>query len=135
MKTSVFGKSVLAFVFVIISSFTMSWASSRDYLYDTKEENGKIISKEIFLKDGNYLNKQVRYEFKYNEAGQVMEKKAYRWNSAKNAWDNYYLITYSYDGSGDIQANYGMWNAKKKDFTLNNQQMVIPANNYNDIFS
>ena len=37
MKTSVFGKSVLAFVFVIMSSFTMSWASSRDYLYDTNK--------------------------------------------------------------------------------------------------
>lgn len=130
-----FGKSVLAFVFVLMSSFTISLASSRDYLYDTKEENGKIISKEIFLKDGDFLNKQIRYEFKYNEAGKVMEKKAYRWNRTKEAWDNYYLINYSYDASGNIQADYGMWNAKKKDFTLNAQKMVIPASNYDEIFS
>ena len=45
MKTSVWGKSILALVFTFMCSLAISAASPKDYLYDTKEENGKIISK------------------------------------------------------------------------------------------
>ena len=63
MKTSVWGKSILALVFTFMCSLAISAASPKDYLYDTKEENGKIISKVVFLQENGLLNKQVRYEF------------------------------------------------------------------------
>ena len=46
-------------------------------MYDTKEENGKVISKVIFLNDNGLLNKEVKYEFSYNENGKVSEKNAF----------------------------------------------------------
>lgn len=76
MKTSVWGKSILALVFTFMCSLAISAASPKDYLYDTKEENGKIISKVVFLQENGLLNKQVRYEFQYNENGKVSEKKS-----------------------------------------------------------
>lgn len=75
MKTSVWGKSILALVFTFMCSLAISAASPKDYLYDTKEENGKIISKVVFLQENGLLNKQVRYEFQYNENGKVSEKR------------------------------------------------------------
>ena len=59
MKTSVWGKSILALVFTFMCSLAISAASPKDYLYDTKEENGKIISKVVFLQENGLLNKQV----------------------------------------------------------------------------
>ena len=95
MKTSVWGKSILALVFTFMCSLAISAASPKDYLYDTKEENGKIISKVVF-----------------------------------------YQITYQYDDqSGEIKTNYGMWDKKKKNFSLNVQNMIIPSTNYEEIFS
>ena len=61
MKTSVWGKSILALVFTFMCRLSLSAASPKDYLYDTKEENGKIISKVVFLQENGLLNKQVRY--------------------------------------------------------------------------
>ena len=113
----------------------MSAASPRNYLYDTKEENGKIVSKVIFLQEEGLLNKQVKYEFAYNDNGKVAEKKAYRWNQAKETWDPYYLITYQYNEDGNITSEYGMWDKKKKDYSLNTQKMLVPATNYEEIFS
>ena len=52
----------------------MSAASPREYMYDTKEENGKVISKVIFLNDNGLLNKEVKYEFSYNENRQSVRK-------------------------------------------------------------
>ena len=47
-----------------------------------------------------------------------------------------YLTTYSYDAeTGEINTTYGMWDKKKKSFSLNVQNMVAPATSYNDIFS
>lgn len=136
MKASVLRKEILSLVVLFVCSLAMSAASPRNYLYDTKEENGKIVSKVIFLQEEGLLNKQVKYEFAYNEAGKVAEKKAYRWNTAKETWDPYYLITYQYNGeNGEINTVYGMWNKKKKDFSLNIQNMVVPATSYEEIFS
>lgn len=135
MKTSILRKEILSFVVLFVCSLAMSAASPRNYLYDTKEENGKIVSKVIFLQEEGLLNKQVKYEFAYNDNGKVAEKKAYRWNQAKETWDPYYLITYQYNEDGNITSEYGMWDKKKKDYSLNTQKMLVPATNYEEIFS
>lgn len=136
MKASVLRKEIMSLVVLFVCSLAMSAASPRNYLYDTKEENGKIVSKVVFLQEEGLLNKQVKYEFAYNEAGKVAEKKAYRWNKTKETWDPYYLISYQYNGeNGEINTVYGMWNKKKKDFSLNIQNMVVPATSYEEIFS
>lgn len=136
MKASVLRKEILSLVVLFVCSLAMSAASPRNYLYDTKEENGKIVSKVVFLQEEGLLNKQVKYEFAYNDNGKVAEKKAYRWNKTKETWDPFYLISYQYnEENGEINSVYGMWDKKKKDFSLNTQEMVVPATSYEEIFS
>ena len=84
MKTSVLSKSILVLAVIFLCNLAMNAASPREYMYDTKEENGKIVSKVIFLNDNGLLNKEVKYEFSYNENGKVSEKKAYRWDKSKD---------------------------------------------------
>ena len=136
MKTTILRKSIFALVIMFACGLFASAASPRNYLYDTKEVNGKIVSKVVFLNEEGLLNKEVKYEFSYNEAGKVSEKKAYRWNKATGEWDPYYLISYQYNQeTGEISSDYGMWDKKKKDFSFNKQQLVSPASAYNSIFS
>ena len=63
MKTSILSKSILVLAVMFLCNLAMSAASPREYMYDTKEENGKVISKVIFLNDNGLLNKEVKYEF------------------------------------------------------------------------
>ena len=135
MKTAFASKGILALVFTFLCSFAVSAVSPKDYLYDTKEENGKIVSKVVYLQEDGLLNKQVRYEFQYNNEGKVSEKTAYRWNGAKDEWAPFYQIQYQYSEDGKIYTHYGMWDTKKKTYTLNVQEMEIPADNYDEIFS
>lgn len=135
MKASILRKEILSFVVLFVCSLAMSAASPRNYLYDTKEENGKIVSKVVFLQEEGLLNKQVKYEFTYNDNGRVAEKKAYRWNKTKETWDPYFLISYQYNEDGNITSEYGMWDKKKKDYSLNQQKMIVPATSYEEIFS
>ena len=135
MKASILRKEILSLVVLFVCSLAMSAASPRNYLYDTKEENGKIVSKVVFLQEEGLLNKQVKYEFTYNDNGRVAEKKAYRWNKTKETGDPYYLISYQYNEDGNITSEYGMWDKKKKDYSLNQQKMIVPATSYEEIFS
>lgn len=135
MKASILRKEILSLVVLFVCSLAMSAAFPRNYLYDTKEENGKIVSKVVFLQEEGLLNKQVKYEFTYNGNGRVAEKKAYRWNKTKETWDPYYLISYQYNEDGNITSEYGMWDKKKKDYSLNQQKMIVPATSYEEIFS
>ncbi len=136
MKASILSKSILVLAVMFLCNLAMSAASPREYMYDTKEENGKVISKVIFLNDNGLLSKEFKYEFSYNENGKVSEKTAYRWNESKETWIPYYQTIYTYNvETGEINTTYGMWNQKKKDFSLNVQNLVAPATSYNDIFS
>ena len=136
MKTTILRKSIFALVIMFACGLFASAASPRNYLYDTKEVDGKIVSKVVFLNEEGLLNKEVKYEFSYNETGKGSEKKAYRWNKATGEWDPYYLISYQYNQeTGEISSDYGMWDKKKKDFSFNKQQLVSPASAYDSIFS
>lgn len=122
--------------FAFICNIAINAASPRQYLYDTKEENGKIVSKVVFLNENGLLNKEVKYEFTYNDTGKVATKKAYRWNNSSQKWDPYYETTYTYNPeTGEISTVYGMWDKKTKSFTANQQTMVMPGSSYEDIFS
>lgn len=135
MKKSVFKKSIFALVAMFICSIAINASSPRNYIYDTKEENGKVISKVVFLQEEGLLNKEVKYEFAYNEAGKVTEKKAFRWNKKSGNWEPFYLTTYAYNGASDeINSVYAMWNKSKNDFSLNVQEMNLPVSNYDSIF-
>jgi hypothetical protein len=104
-------------------------------MYDTKEENGRIVSKTIFLQKNGLLDKQMKYDFTYNEEGKVAEKKACRWNGNRNEWEPFYLISYQYDKeSGSIRSEYAMWNKKTSDYSLNPQTMVLSSDSYEEIF-
>ncbi|MEG1544276.1 MAG: DUF3836 domain-containing protein [Tannerellaceae bacterium] len=136
MKTKTFTKVLFAFALLFIGTLAMNAATPKNYLYDTKEENGKIISKVIFLQEDGLLSKEVKYEFTYNEAGKVAEKKAYRWDKGNEEWTPFYSISYQYNATtGEISTVYGMWDKKKKDYSLNKQDMVAPSTSYDDIFS
>ncbi|MDR0429234.1 MAG: DUF3836 domain-containing protein [Tannerellaceae bacterium] len=136
MKAPVLTKCVLGVILVFVCSMAMNAVSPKDYMYDTKEENGKIVSKTVFINESGLLNKQVKYEFTYNEEGKVAEKKACRWNKTSNNWEPFFLISYEYDNeTGEIHTVYGMWDKKKKDYSLNIQEMVLPVSSYESIFS
>lgn len=129
-------KGILAIMCVFVGSLALQAATPKNYFYDIKEENGKIVSKTVFLHEQGVLNKEVMFEFAYNNDGRVVEKKACRWNKTKNVWEPFYLISYEYDETtGNFISNYGMWNSKKKDYSMNPQQMIITADNYDTIFS
>ncbi|MCC8133950.1 MAG: DUF3836 domain-containing protein [Tannerellaceae bacterium] len=136
MKTLGILKNIWIVIACITCSTMASAISPKNYIYDTKEENGKVVSKVVYLEDQGILDKQIMYEFAYNESEKVTEKKAFRWNKKSNEWEPYFLISYIYEsGSEEIQSTYGMWDKKKKDYSLNVQQLNFPLSSYEDIFS
>lgn len=134
MKSKAFFKSSLVLMFLFIGSMTIGAVSPKTYLYDTKEENGKVISKVVFAQENGLLNREVRYEFSYNDEGKVSEKKAFRWDKNTNDWAPYYLMTYRYSDD-TIHSEYKVWDKKTNGFSLNPQSMMMSVNDYDNIFS
>ena len=129
-------KSLLVLVVTLVSCMAVQAVSPKNYFFDTKEENGKIVSKTIFLNENDLLNKEVMYEFSYNTDGKVAEKRAYKWSKSSDSWEPLFLITYEYAAEdGSIQSNLSTWNKKQKSFVPNTHSIEIPAADYDTIFS
>jgi hypothetical protein len=135
MKTSVLSKTIWGMILVFACSLSLSAVPPKDYMYDTKEENGKIVSKTIFVQKDGLLDKQLMYEFAYNDEGKVTEKKASRWNSTLDQWEPFYLISYQYGQEpGNIHSVYALWDKKAKGYTLNTQTIILTEDRYEEIF-
>lgn len=134
MKKNIFIKGMLVFSLVCIFSMIASAVSPRNYVYDTKMDGDKIVSKVVYIEEGGLLKKEIKYDFTYDEKGDVIEKIACRWDGSKNEWSNLYRVTYQHETDG-IHSNYCMWCKKSKTYSLNPQNMVLTEDNYESIFS
>ena len=72
--------------------------------------------------DGKTLTRKLKYEYKHDENGQVIEKKAYRWDAYRELWKPAYLLTVT-PGVYEIKLNYAEWNAKESTFNHNKQEV------------
>ena len=93
--------------------------SSNDELYTTVY---------TLNEDGKTLTCKLKYEYKHDENGQVIEKKAYRWDAYRELWKPAYLLTVT-PGVYEIKLNYAEWNAKESTFNHNKQESIYREGN------
>lgn len=122
MKKSVL-KSVLAAIAVVMMSCTTTanaQTGNTKYIYGQNDTNTTVYT---LNEDGKTLTRKVKYEYKHNETGQVIEKKAYRWDACREIWKPAYLLTVT-PGISETKLSYTEWNAKKSAFNDNKQETI-----------
>ena len=60
------------------------------YIYGQDGTNTTVYT---LNEDGKTLTRKLKYEYKHDENGQVIEKKAYRWDAYRELWKPAYLLT------------------------------------------
>ena len=112
MKTTMIAKAMVAIVFAMASVWTVN-AAEPVKVTNVEMDNDRIAAKVVYEQDGNFLTPEYRFEFKYNDKGQVTEKKGMKWNGSD--WTNYYCMKVTYT---DMEAHidYSLWNKNKKEF-------------------
>lgn len=119
MKQSIFTKITMIAIIALIS--VTAKASNEVKFYTQTNGNTKIIYK--LNEDGKTLSRKLKYEFVRDESGNIVEKKAYKWNLEKNNWKPYYRIkaTHNEDNS---TLHYAEWNSSTKKYDLNTQESI-----------
>ena len=67
----------------------------------------------IYEQEGTFLTPEYRFEFRYNDKGQIIEKKSMKWNGTD--WINYYCMEVTYTDT-EAHIDYSLWNKNKKAF-------------------
>ncbi|MDH6312847.1 hypothetical protein M2137_001632 [Parabacteroides sp. PFB2-10] len=122
------------FTIVLISMFVVSFASSASvkstslppFLYNTSTVEGKIVSKEVCkqMETGDF-KRHLRYDYTYTPQGMRASCKASRWNNQTHAWENWYLITYTYDEIfNKATLDYAEWNKGNQAFDAPKEKAV-----------
>ena len=111
MKKSVFKSGLVAAIAVVMMSCTTT----------ANAQTGN--TKYIYGQDGKTLTRKLKYEYKHDENGQVIEKKAYRWDAYRELWKPAYLLTVT-PGAYETKLNYAEWNVKESAFNNNKQQSI-----------
>ena len=117
-------------------SFSSS-CSSNDKLYNnSKRTNNR--KHEVHLRPEWHKHNRVHTEWRrqnidtqtevWVENGQVIEKKAYRWDAYRELWEPAYLLTVT-SGTYEIKLNYAEWNARENVFNHNKQESIYREDN------
>lgn len=127
MKKSVFKSGLVAAIAVVMMSCTTvanaQTTGNTKYIYGQDGTNTTVYT---LNEDGKTLTRKLKYEYKHDENGQVIEKKAYRWDAYRELWKPVYLLTVT-PGAYETKLNYAEWNAKESAFNNNKQESIYPA--------
>ena len=94
MKKSVFKSGLVAAIAVVMMSCTTTanaQTGNTKYIYGQDGTNTTVYT---LNEDGKTLTRKLKYEYKHDENGQVIEKKAYRWDALSGTVETV-LFTYS----------------------------------------
>ena len=110
---------VLALAFNFSLSFARENNEANNFIYDTKYENEVMVSKTVFEKDqAQSLLPKTMYEFKYDAAGRIAEKIAYRWDRKQNCWVNNFRMACTYDEAANtVSIAYQKWDAESNSYS------------------
>lgn len=114
MKTTMITKAMLAVVFAL-ASVCMVNAAEPVKVTNIEMDNGRIVARVVYEKNGNFLTPEFRFEFKYNDEGQVVERKSQKWDGTK--WINYYCMAVTYTNT-EAHIDYSLWNKGQNEFIL-----------------
>ena len=94
MKRSVLKSGLAAAIATVMMSCTTAahaqTTGNTKYIYCQDDTNTTVYT---LNEDGKTLTRKVKYEYKRNETGQVIEKKAYRWDACREIWKPAYLLS------------------------------------------
>ncbi len=111
MKTT-FVKSAALVILLLVGAMNTNLFAGEKYVVNYETEGDRVTSKIVYINDGT-LRQHMRYNYKYNDEGKVIEKETLKWNNKKSEWSPYYRHTYSYMAEGYV-IEYAAWNPKTK---------------------
>ena len=78
MKTTMITKAMMAVLFAMTSVLTLN-AVEPVKITNEEVENGRVSAKVVYEQEGTFLTPEYRFEFRYNDKGQIIEKKSMKW--------------------------------------------------------
>ena len=109
MKTTMLTKAMMAVLFAMTSVLTLN-AAKPVKITNEEVENGRVSAKVVYEQEGTFLTPEYRFEFRYNDKGQIIEKKSMKWNGTD--WINYYCMEVTYTDT-EAHIDYSLWNKNK----------------------
>lgn len=117
MKTKVFLKTVALSAVILFGSIAASAANKNNLIYNSEEKDGVMVGQTVYKMDGSTLANYMKYSYKYDDQKRMTESETMKWNSTKNAWENYLRVCYAYQGKS-LTTTYYKWNSKQKTYVL-----------------
>lgn len=128
MKTLAFiSKSIMCVAFTVVTLSLSAQNSDANYKWVDSMENGKMVSREIMKEtsQGKYQPTH-KYEFAYNENGEIATKEIYAWDQQRNKWRIQSITKLTYDDSLVVMEVSKWANPEKKSPTI--EKMVFGKN-------
>lgn len=133
MKKSIFKSGLAVAIATVMMSFTTANAQTQNtkFIYGQDDTSTTVYT---LNQDGKTLTRKLKYEYKHDEQGQVIEKKAYRWDAYRELWRPAYLLTVI-PGIDETKLTYAEWNAKDSTFNHNKQESIYRIDNANNLYA
>lgn len=122
---------LIATLATFICSATVCAETQKKFAYNRTDDSEAVYS---WDESQQYLTPELKYEFKRDKEGTLIEKKAYRWDIFEQNWKPYYLMTFHHKGY-EHSIELARWDNTAKDFTLNPLKTTYYVDITNEVLS
>ena len=117
MKKTFVMKAIAAIFATTMMSFTTAAEASAQNTF-VYGQDGNTMTVSTLNADGLSITPKLKYEYQYDANGNLLEKKAYRWNKDNRSWQPAYLLNYL-PGDGIYLIDYAEYDKASGAFTQN----------------
>lgn len=121
MKKSFFTKITMIAIIALISVSAKAETRNDGKFYSSLNGNTRTIY--TLNKDGKTLSRKLKYEFKRDKQGNIIQKDAFKWNFETSSWKPYYRIQALYNKAHST-LHYAEWNSMTKIYDVNIQKSI-----------
>lgn len=123
-------KTLVLSVIIAMTSVVNAAGGNREtnYAYNTEVNGERIESKVIFkVESDKYLHNHLKYNYLYNNEGQVTKKEVLKWNEITEGFEKQYCLNFNYN-SEETSIEYATWNKTDNAYSNIKEKSVYQSN-------
>lgn len=123
-------KTLVLSVIIAMTSVVNAAGGNREtnYAYNTEVNGERIESKVIFkVESDKYLHNHLKYNYLYNNEGQVTKKEVLKWNEITEGFEKQYCLNFNYNGE-ETSIEYATWNKADNAYSNIKEKSVYQSN-------
>ena len=124
-------KALVVSVVIVMTTVFNAFSNGNltQFAYNTTTDGEKVESQTVYtVKNGKYLQQHLKYNYTYDDKGNVSQKEVLKWNEITKVFEKQYCLNITYNAQ-ETSIEYTAWDNKTGAYSDSRAKAVYQTTN------